>query len=192
MLSGMVAWSLFNELFGKLLGVYINNANMMKKINFPKSTLILISIGSSLVNFTILLLMMFIIFGFLGHTPFKALFWLIPLVTILLLLGIGFGLILGVMNVFIRDIGQIMSIVMQFWFWLTPIVYMISIVPQKYQILLHLNPITGVVIGFQNILLYDKAPNFILLLYPITLGVVTTIIGLFLFKKASLDMVDVL
>ncbi len=49
--------------------------------------------------------MMFIIFGFLGHTPFNALPWLIPLVTILLLLGIGLGLILGVINVFIRDVG---------------------------------------------------------------------------------------
>jgi lipopolysaccharide transport system permease protein len=191
-LSGMVAWTLFSELFGRLLGLYINNANMMKKINFPKSTLILISIGSSLVNFFILLLMMFLIFGFLGHTPFGAIFWLIPLITTVLLLGIGFGLILGIINVFIRDVGQIMNIVMQFWFWLTPIVYMTSIVPEKYQIIINLNPMSGVVVGFQNVLLYSRDPDLSLLIYPIVLGLLTTLVGIFLFKKTSSDMTDVL
>jgi lipopolysaccharide transport system permease protein len=192
MLSGMVAWSLFSELLNRLIGLYINNANMMKKINFPKSTLIFISIGSSLVNFTLLIFMMFLIFGMLGHTPFYALIWLPLLIVVTLLLAIGLGLILGVINVFIRDVGQIMSIIMQFWFWLTPVVYMISIVPQKYQMLLHLNPMTGVVIGFQNVLLYDKAPDFGLLIYPTILGLITTAVGLMLFKRASLDMSDVL
>lgn len=82
-------------------------------------------------------------------------------------MALGFGLTLGIMNVFIRDIGQIMPIILQFWFWLTPIVYVSSIIPIGYQSLFMINPMCSIVIAYQNILIYGKAPDLITLLYPI-------------------------
>lgn len=191
-LSGMVGWTLFSEILGRLLTVFIANANMLKKMSFPKLTLPLITIGSAFVNFMMLFLTMFVVFGFLGHLPYHALGWMIPLVVLTIALASGIGVFFGVINVFVRDIGQVMNIVLQFWFWLTPIVYMASIIPQKYHWLLMLNPMTGIVMGYQNVLLYDKAPELGILVYPSMVTAIFLVLALVIFKKASEEMADVL
>ena len=191
-LSGMVGWTLFSEILRRLLTVFIANANMLKKMSFPKLTLPLITIGSAFVNFMMLFLTMFIVFGFLGHLPYHALGWMFPLVVLTIALASGIGIFFGVINVFIRDIGQVMNIVLQFWFWLTPIVYMASIIPQKYHWLLMLNPMTGIVMGYHNVLLYDKAPDLGILVYPSIITAIFLILALVIFKKASKEMADVL
>ena len=191
-LSGIIGWTLFVEIVSKSLNIFISNANLLKKISFPKLALPLITIGTALVNFTIFLVMMFIVFGFLGHLPIHALQW-IPLLTLLTLtLALGIGLFLGTLNVFIRDVGQFMEIALNFWFWLTPVVYMMSIVPQKYHVLFMLNPMTGIVLGFQNVLLYDKAPDLSILIYPTLFAMTSMILAMIVFYKAREEMADVL
>lgn len=191
-LSGIVGWTLFSEVLGKSLTVFIENGNLLKKMSFPKLTLPLITIGSALVNFGLLFMMMFVVFGFLGHLPFHALHWLPLLVLVTLGLAVGIGLFLGILNVFMRDIGQVMNIVLQFWFWLTPVVYMISIIPEKYHWLLMLNPMTGITMGYQNVLLYDKEPDLSVLIYPSILALIFLALSMIIFKKASEEMADVL
>ena len=191
-LSGMVGWTLFSEILGRSLTVFIDNGNILKKMTFPKLALPLITIGSSLVNFVLLFFMMFIVFGFLGHLPYHALLWLPLLIFITVGLAVGLGLFFGVLNVFIRDVGQVMNIVLQFWFWLTPIVYMPSIIPERYHGLLMLNPMTGITMGYQNVLLYDKAPDLSILIYPSIFATISLVVAIIIFKKASEEMADVL
>ena len=114
------------------------------------------------------------------------------MILITIALAVGIGLFFGVINVFIRDVGQVMNIILQFWFWLTPIVYMTSIIPQKYHELLMLNPMTGITMGYQNVLLYDKAPDLNLLIYPSIVAIIFLALALFVYKKANEDMADVL
>ena len=124
--------------------------------------------------------------------PLNAIQW-IPLLIILTLgLSIGLGLLMGIINVFIRDLGQVMTIVLQFWFWLTPIVYTPSIIPEKYHALLMLNPMTSIIMGYHNVLVYDKAPDINLLLYPAIVSIVAMTLALVMFKKANEEMADVL
>ena len=191
-LAGMVAWTLFSDILNRFLSIFIDNGNLLKKVSFPKLALPLISIGSALVNFILLLTTMFIVLGFLGHFPYHALHWLPLLILLTLGLATGIGLFLGTLNVFIRDIGQIMVVILNFWFWLTPIVYMLSIVPEKYHWLIMLNPMTGIILGYQNILVYDKIPDMSVLLYPMILTLVMLLLALVTFKKANEEMADVL
>ncbi len=191
-LSGMVAWTLFSDILNRFLSIFIDNGNLLKKVSFPKLALPLISIGSALVNFILLLTTMFIVFGFLGHFPYHELHWLPLLILLTLGLATGIGLFLGTLNIFIRDIGQIMVVVLNFWFWLTPIVYMLSIVPEKYHWLIMLNPMTGIIMGYQNILVYDKVPDISVLLYPTLLMIIMLLLSLVTFKKANEEMADVL
>ncbi len=191
-LSGIIGWTFFSELFTRSLTVFIDNGNLLKKMNFPKLALPFITIGTALVNFSLLFITMFVVFGFLGHLPISALHWLPLLVIITLGLGVGLGLFFGILNVFIRDVGQIINIVLQFWFWLTPIVYMASIVPEKYHWLLMLNPMTGVTMGYHNVLLYNKAPDLNLLIYPSVFAAVFLVLAVVIFRKANEEMTDVL
>jgi lipopolysaccharide transport system permease protein len=69
---------------------------------------------------------------------------------------------------------------------------MTSIIPQKYHGLLMLNPMTGIIMGYQNVLLYDKAPDMKLFIYPSIVAIVFLALALFVYKKANEDMADVL
>lgn len=192
LLSGMVAWTFFAEILNRCLNVFVENANLLKKLSFPKMTLPLIVIGSAMVNFFIFLVVMFVVLALLGHTPYHALHWLPLLVLLTLALAVGIGLFFGIINVFIRDVGQLMAIVLQFWFWLTPVVYMVSIIPEKYHALFMLNPMTGIVMGYQNIILYDKAPDLSILIYPAIFATVALTLTIVIYKRAVEEMTDVL
>lgn len=192
LLSGIIAWTLFSEVMSRCVNIFIENANLLKKLSFPRLALPLIVIGSSTVNFILMAIIIYIVLGILGHFPYHTLYWLPLLAVITLGLSSGLGLFCGIINIFIRDIGQLIAIIMQFWFWLTPIVYMVNIIPQKFQGLILINPLTGIVMGFQNVILYDKPPNVNLLIYPSLLAVVFLILTSVLYKKAVEEMTDLL
>lgn len=192
LLSGMVAWTLFSEILNRCLNIFVENGNLLKKLSFPRIALPLIVIGSAIVNFLLFIIVMFTVLAILGHLPYHALHWLPLLVVLTLALAVGIGLFFGMINVFIRDAGQMMAIVLQFWFWLTPVVYMVSIVPEKYHAIFMLNPMTGIVMGYQNVLLYDKAPDPSLLVYPSLFAFVALMLTAVIYKKAIEEMTDVL
>lgn len=192
LMAGMLGWTLFSDILSRSITVFIDNGNLLKKIAFPKLALPLITIGSAVINFAILFVVMSVVFGSLGHIPFHAIQWIPVLIMITLGLAMGIGLFLGIVNVFIRDIGHASTIILQFWFWLTPIVYMPSIIPEKYHSLLMLNPMTGIIMAYQNVLVYDKAPDISLLLYPILIAVISLVMSVIIFRKASDEMTDVL
>lgn len=192
LMAGMLCWSLFAEVFGRCLSVFIDNGNLIKKMHFPRMALPLIVTGSALLNNLLLFTAILAVFGLLGHLPTVHILWLPLLALISLALAVGLGLSFGIVNVFMRDIGQIMPIVLQFWFWLTPVVYTTQMLPETYRDAFLLNPMTGVVMGYQNILVYDKAPDLSLLTYPILLGAGSLVLALFLYRRAGEDMADVL
>jgi lipopolysaccharide transport system permease protein len=108
------------------------------------------------------------------------------------MLGAGLGLVLGVFNVFIRDVGQVVPIVLQFWFWLTPIVYIPTVLPERYKYWLFLNPMIPLVNAYQNILVYGTQPKWQPLTGTAIFSIVSLISALFLFRKAAPEMVDTL
>lgn len=192
LMAGTLSWTLFSEVLNRSLGVFVDNGNLLKKVSFPKIALPLILMGSALINNLLLFSAIFIVFGLLGHGPTLALVWLPFLTMITLLLAAGFGLSLGIINVFIRDIGQVIPIVLQFWFWLTPIVYVSTLIPQKYHFLLSINPMYNVVLAYQDILVYRQPPNAQALLYPVLLALILLCLALFMYFKANEEMADML
>ncbi len=99
---------------------------------------------------------------------------------------------LGVLNVFMRDIGQVVPIVIQFLFWMTPIVYVKDILPPAFQSIIRINPLYWLVENYHRIMVYDQRPDFAVLGILFLIAVVFIGLGLFLFRKASPEMVDVL
>jgi len=192
LMAGLLAWNLFSEIIGKCLNLFIAQANIMKKMSFPRITLPTIVVGSCILNNLLLFVSMLGIFALLGHKFTLAMLWLIPLTLIVVLLALGIGLILGVMNVFIRDIGQAFNVILQVWFWFTPIVYPLTIIPENYRHLMQLNPMYSLVDAYHQILVYNQVPQLQSIGVIACIACVLVIIGLFLFRKASAEMVDVL
>ncbi len=192
LMAGLLAWTLFNEIISRCLNLFIEQGNLMKKMSFPRITLATIVVGSCLLNNILLLASMMGIFIILGQQFSANMLWLIPLTFIVISLALGIGLILGVMNVFVRDIGQVTPIVLQMIFWFTPIVYPANIIPEGYRHLLVFNPMQPLVAGYQDVLVFGRAPQLDGLLGISLFAVGLLLLSLFLFRRASEEMVDAL
>ncbi|MFA6197072.1 MAG: ABC transporter permease [Sulfurimonas sp.] len=192
LMAGTLAWSIFVEVVSKSLTVFVDNGNLLKKMAFPKITLLAVIVGSTVISNLLLFIAILVVFGLLGHMPTIQILWLPLLMILVLALSVGLGLILGVINVFVRDVGQITPILLQFWFWLTPVVYTIDMLPQHYKIFFMLNPMTSIVQAYQSILVYGTEPDFYSLLYPVCLSIFLLFLALFIFIKANEEMADVL
>jgi lipopolysaccharide transport system permease protein len=192
LMAGSLAWNLFAEIINRYLNLFIENGNLMKKMSFPRITLPVIVVGSALLNNILLFLALLVVFASLGQPPNMQMLWLIPLTLSVVALGVGLGLILGVLNVFIRDIGQVVPILMQVWFWFTPIVYPVSIIPEYLRGTMELNPMFPIVSAYHTILVYGQRPHLGEVAVIVSVSLVLMAIGLFMFRRAAPEMVDAL
>lgn len=192
LLAGMQAWSLFSEVITRSLTVFVENGSMLKKIVFPRACLPIITLGSALVNNVLLLIVMMIVFAMLGHFPVSALLWMPLLMFVTAAFSLGLGLLMGVLNVFVRDVAQFMTVVLQLWFWLTPVVYTSSVIPPALHSVLQFNPMYWIVTAYQDTLVYRHAPELAGLLVVMVAALLLLGCSLVLFRRAAPDMVDVL
>jgi lipopolysaccharide transport system permease protein len=192
LMAGTLGWSLFQEIVIRCLSVFIDGANLLKKLVFPRICLPLVVVGVALVGNLLLGAAVLLVFLVLGHVPGPQALWLPLLVLLTTALALGLGLILGVLNVFLRDIGQVVPIVLQFGFWLTPIIYLPEMVPEPYRGWLSMNPMFPVVAAYQRVLVYGAAPDWQALAWVGALAVVLLGLALALFRRASAEMVDLL
>lgn len=192
LMSGLLAWSLFSDIVLRSLNLFIEQANLIKKTSFPKATLLIIIAISNLVSNTFLFIAVLVIFLLLGQSFSLDVVLIFPLTLMLIGFSIGLGLILGIVNVFIRDLAQVVPIVLQILFWFTPIVYPKTIIPEKYQYLLELNPLYHVVSAYHQILAYGTTPELFGIVLISLLAFSLLMLGLVLFRRASVDILDVI
>jgi len=188
--SGIISWSLFAEVTTRSQSMFLDNANLIKKISFPRISLPLIIALSSLLNFAIIFALFI---GFLvlsGQFPGWVALAVVPLLIMQMLLATGLGMILGVLNVFFRDVGQFFTIFLQFWFWLTPVVYPATILPAAIRPLVDWNPMARLIGAYQQVFVHAQAPDWRALAPVALLGIALCVFGLRLFRKRSGEMVD--
>lgn len=188
--AGVLTWGFFSEITSRSQNVFIENANILKKINFPRVCLPITIVCNAFVNFLIVfgLFTLFLIIS--GNFPGAVYLALIPVYIITILMAVGIGVTLGVLNVFFRDVGHFFGIFMQFWFWLTPIVYPVTIIPERYKALININPMSGIMFSCQNILVKHIAPVWSDLLPAIFVAIFFNLIGLYLYRRHVGEMVD--
>lgn len=165
--SGVLTWGLFTEMLDKGQSVFINNANLIKKLSFPKICLPIIVTLSAVLNFAIIFSLFLIFIIVTGNFPGWLFLSVIPVLLLQILFAGGLGMILGVMNVFFRDVGQLVGVALQFWFWFTPIVYVLNSLPAWAKNLMMYNPMTRIMQSYQSIFAYHLAPNWYSLYFSI-------------------------
>lgn len=192
LMAGILGWSLFAEIVNRCLTLFIEHGNLMKKMRFPRITLPAIVVGSCVLNNVLLFAAMLIVFALLGRMPSLAMLWLVVLTATIVALAIGAGLVLGVLNVFVRDVGQVVPIVLQVLFWFTPIVYPLTIVPEELRALLAWNPLYPVIGAYQEVLVYGGSPQLAQLVPVVLVAAALMLFGLVTFRRAVPEMVDAL
>lgn len=188
--AGVLAWGFFSEVINRSQSVFLENANLIKKLSFPRICLPLIVVINAGINFSIILS---IFLGFLLITqnfPGWALLAVIPVLLIQIVFSVGLGIILGVLNVFFRDVGQFMGILLQFWFWFTPIVYPLAVLPESVRPLIAANPMAPLIAAYQGVFVYGQWPDWSTLLMPLLLAIALCVFAMRLFRKRAGEMVD--
>ncbi|SFU39171.1 ABC transporter permease [Pseudoduganella namucuonensis] len=188
--AGILSWGLFSEILARAQGMFLENANLLKKISFPRICLPVIVVLNALSNFAIIFGLFTVFLLASGQFPGAVYLLLAPVILLQVMLAIGLGMVLGVLNVFFRDVGQFFTIFLQFWFWLTPIVYPISIVPAEVRAAMAWNPMAAPIQACQDILVSGRAPAWGELLGPAVLALALCALGMQLFRRRAGEMVD--
>jgi lipopolysaccharide transport system permease protein len=142
------------------------------------------------INFAIIFGLFSIFLALSSNFPGWMYLAIFPVLLVQIILAVGIGMILGVLNVFFRDIGQFFTILLQFWFWFTPVVYPVAALPAQIREWLVFNPMAGVIGAYQTILVHGQAPDWLSLLPATVFGLACCLLGLQLFRKRAGEMVD--
>lgn len=188
--SGVLTWGLFAEITGRAQNIFLEHANLLKKISFPRLCLPIVVVLSAGLNFVIIFGLFSIFLVITGNFPGWAYLALIPLLVIQIAFSIGLGITLGVLNVFFRDVGQLFGVVLQFWFWLTPIIYSVTILPESIGSFMAYNPMAALMAAYQTILVNGQWPHWQSLWLVTLLAVLFCTLGMRLFRNHAGEMVD--
>lgn len=194
LIAGMIPWFFLAEAWQSATNSILDNSFLVKKIVFRVAMLPIVKITSALIIHGFFVALMLSIFMVYGFEP--SLYWLqmgyYLFASLVLLLGLAW--ITSSVVIFFRDLGQIVSMLIQFLFWLTPIFWMLSMVPEQYRFWFELNPAYYITQGYRDSLIdhvwfWDK-PQQALVFWSVTL--VTFVLGALIFRKLRPHFADVL
>ncbi len=193
LICGFLPWIAFSEASLRSTGVIIENANVVKKLKFPSELFIVSTVLSSFVLQLIGLGLFILALVFLGKFDSYPLLLLLPLVFVLqILLTAGIGLILACINVLFRDLAQIANSIFMIWFYASPVMYPLSMVPEKYKVFLKVNPVTHLLEIYRSLVLRQGFPDWIGVLYVVGVALVLFSIGQALFFRLKPIFADYL
>lgn len=194
LMTGMFPWFFFAEGLSSGTSSILSNSFLVKKVVFRISLLPIISLLSALAIHIFFIFFMFAMFLYYGYVPqlhwIQIIYYLFA--TSVLLLGLSW--ITSSVVVFFRDMGQLIAMIIQFGFWLTPIFWNMNMVPEKYHWIIQLNPIVYIVEGYRNSMIYHKWfwEDSSMTIYFWVVTITIFIIGGLTFKKLRPHFADVI
>lgn len=190
--TAMVPWILFSTSITDMVDSIVSNMNLVGKIYFPREILPISALLARLLDFTIAYaLLVFVLLFYRVEIYFPSLLLLPFVLCVQLALSLGLGLFGGALNVFYRDIKHIFTLLLQLWFYATPIIYPVTVVPNELLPFYFLNPMAGVIEAYRAILLNQELPG-VYLLISAGAALITLIFGYWFFKRAEVQFADVI
>ena len=194
-LSGIVAWTYFSVCLNSTANTFITNAGIFGKVHFPRLVVPLSIVISNIIQFLIQLGLLMIAIGIyyfkgVSFTFTYNLFLLPFLILLMALLGLGFGIIISSLTTKYRDLSNLLSFGIQLWMYATPIIYPLSVIPDKYKIFILANPLTAIIITFKSALLGTQSVSYGYLLYSSVFTLVILFFGIILFNRVERSFMD--
>jgi lipopolysaccharide transport system permease protein len=190
--TALLPWTFFAQALTRSGGSLVSSANLVTKVYFPRLMIPLAAVFAPIVDFFVAFLVLIGMMVWYGITPTWGGLVALPfLILLAITTALGVSLWLSPLNVRYRDVGHTLPFISQFWMYASPVVYPVSLVPEKWQLLYSLNPMVGVIEGFRWALLGKESPNFMAM--AISAAVVLGILagGLIFFKKMEGTFADV-
>ncbi len=190
--SALIPWTYFSVSLGQSGNSLVTNANLIRRVYFPRVALPTASALGGVVDFTIAFVVLLAMMLYY-HIPFTfgLLLWPVLLIPMIVLV-IGMGMILSSLNVKYRDIKYAIPFFLQSMLFMTPIIYPTSIVPDKLKILMYLNPLTGLIDAFRASILPTRAINWEGIGVSVIISIIILVVGTIFFRKTEREFADII
>lgn len=188
--AALLPWTLFQSSIMSGTQSLVENASLLKKVNFPREVIPYASVLSKIVDFGFSALLFVILSLLLQVKLSPTIIFFVPIFFAQLLLTTGIALMLAAFNLFYRDIQYLANLLMMVWMYMTPIVYPLSLVPSKYIWLYKLNPMVGIIEGYRSSI-FGYPFETTIILWSIGVSIVIFLIGYVLFKKSEKMFADI-
>ena len=189
--AAMVPWNYFSSILTESSNSLVANKGMLSKVYFPRVVLPLAAVFSKLLDFIIGFLVMLGLFIYYDYIPSINVVFFPILLLILVMTSLGTGMILSAMAVQYRDVNHAMSFLVRILMYSVPVVYSISIVPEKYLYLYAMNPMVGVIEGMRAAFLGTKEMPWHLIGIGGCVSLVLFVFGIFYFKRMERFFADI-
>lgn len=192
LVPGLLAWNSFSTILMRLNTSIFEKAGLIKKINVPMYTFQLSIIITEFFLFVIAILLGIGFLLIVDQPVTWTFLWLLPIMILQTLFVFGLGTILSLFTPFFKDLKEAIPIVVQLWFWMTPVIYMKSMVYEKYPFIVDYNPFYYFVEMYQNIFLYSRAPSFDNMITISLMTLFVLLIAGYLYKKMISTIKDII
>ena len=190
--AALVPWTFFANALAQASNSLVVNANMVKKIYFPRLALPIATVLAGIVDFVLAFIVLLGIMLYYGLVPTVNIIWLPFFALLALVTSLGVSLWLSAMNVQFRDVRYTIPFLTQAWLFVTPIAYPSSLLPEPWRIVYGLNPMAGVVEGFRWALLGTDTGTGQMIIVSALVSLILFISGAFYFRRMEQSFADVL
>ncbi|HAI11311.1 MAG TPA: phosphate ABC transporter permease [Phycisphaerales bacterium] len=187
--AGMLPWIFFTSSVTNSTNSLVANAGMLRKIYFPRLILPLASVGTPLVDYAVAFGVLIGLMAWYNIWPGLGALMLPVLIGMTIVAALGVGILLSAMTVRFRDFRYVVPFMIQVWFFVTPVLYPVTIVPEKYQWILSLNPMGGTISAFRACVL-NESIDFYALIPSFLTGLTCMIVGLIYFNQSEKSFAD--
>lgn len=170
----------------------VDQADLLKKMAFPSEILPVVQFSAALINHLIGMVILFTFLIILGYGISLNILWLPLYLIIIGILGLGISWLLAALNVFLRDVAHIIGVVMNIFFFLTPIVYSYSLIPERARGIMGLNPMLHAIEGYRMALIGKGGADLYGLIYLFIIALILFVLGGMTFRKLKPAFADVL
>jgi lipopolysaccharide transport system permease protein len=190
--AAILPWTYFSEAVRRSSFGLVGDSELVKKVYFPRLLIPMANIVSPLLDFAVTLVVLFVLMAWYGILPGPTLLFLPVLLAMTAALALSLGLWLGPVNVRYRDVMHTLPFLLQIWMYATPIVYPLSMVPERFRTLYSLNPTVGLIEGFRWSLLGTGSIDMAALGISAVVIAVLLVTGVLWFKRAERSFADVI
>ena len=158
--SALLPWTFFSTAISSATNSLVSHFSLVTKVYFPREILPLTYVIAALVDFLVASVLLGVLMAYYDMSLSRYALFAIPTVVVLALFAIAVSLLLCAIQVRYRDIGMALPLLLQVWMFATPVVYPLTLVPQRWQALYSLNPMVGIVESFRRVILQGVPPDF--------------------------------
>lgn len=187
----VVPWTFLATALTDMSNSLVQNMDLVLKIYFPREALPIASMLARMMDFGVALVLLVVLL-LVYQVPLFPIGWLylFVILSIQVILIMGLGMACAALNVFYRDVQVLLTLSIQIWFYASPIIYPISLVPEQLRTLYYLNPMAGIIQGYRDVLLNEQLPGAYLVSSAVV-SVAVFFVGYWFFKKVEFRFADI-